>query len=765
MKVTDINEFNQGVKQLNPGDSIVLANGVWKNVEFKFKGTGEKDNCIYMMAETPGKVFIEGKSRLQFSGKYLHVSGFVFRNGSTPKTAVIEFRTSSEDYAYHSVLSNCVIDHYTLTKDEKDAWVNVYGKENTVEYCYFAGKANDGVTLIIWPNDSNSIDNNHLIRRNYFGHRPRLGSNGGESIRIGTSHVCHLNSGSIVEGNYFERCNGEVEIISNKSGGNKFLNNTFYECEGSLVLRHGDNGIVAGNWFIGNDKPFTGGVRIVNEGHQVYNNFFYKLTGTEFRAPLSIMNGIPNSPANGYNGVKNVIVSNNTFVECTTPWELGVGFGSRDRTVAPENTMILNNIVYSPKEQDLIKIHGKVDGVGFDNNLLVSKAGMLEGEGLVTGELFKGEIWGVNFVGSNAKSKKLGFIRTDILGATRGNHTIGAFQVDTHPHIEMATADNCGPIWYKPEKEVVVSKVHLVQPTDNLQKIVTSAKEGDIIELASGTHLLTNKVVISKSLTFRSAKAAKEQPIITMEAKREHAYLFEIEGNSTVKFENLAIHGNNKAQYPVKYAIVTSKTDATNYNLMIDNCTIYDFTESTGGVFSAYKGTIADTIRVTNSEIKNCNRGFILSQEKEEKGKYSAEFVILENTSFSNITQYVIDYYRGGLDESTLGGFLDINHCVFDLSPQEEKHYIIKNNGIVHVTIKNSIFSRSKAKIPLRLNDAKHQIVNCNFFECADPKLSKTVKSENLYYVNPRFAKKSYHLDGKSKLIDQADDGSNIGLK
>ena len=210
-RVQTIGDFNARVKLLQAGDTLVLANGSWENVEFKLKGKGTAEAYIHLMAETPGKVIIEGKSRLQFSGEYLFISGLVFKNGSTTKTAVIEFRTSSTDYAYHSVLSNCVVDQFNQHKDSSDHWVSIYGKNNRVEQCYFGGKVNSGVTLVVWPNDSNSIDNNHLITRNYFGPRPRLGSNGGETIRIGTSHVCHFNSGTIVEGNYFEHCKSRKE--------------------------------------------------------------------------------------------------------------------------------------------------------------------------------------------------------------------------------------------------------------------------------------------------------------------------------------------------------------------------------------------------------------------------------------------------------------------------------------------------------------------------------------------------------------------------
>ena len=39
-KVSDLNAFNEAVKKVQPGDSIVLANQIWKDAELKFKGNG-----------------------------------------------------------------------------------------------------------------------------------------------------------------------------------------------------------------------------------------------------------------------------------------------------------------------------------------------------------------------------------------------------------------------------------------------------------------------------------------------------------------------------------------------------------------------------------------------------------------------------------------------------------------------------------------------------------------------------------------------------
>jgi len=451
-KVENQSQYKEKVKDLLPGDTLILANGIWNNCQLVFKGNGEKGKYIYLAAETPGKVTLEGTSCLRLSGQWLHISGLVFIKGFTPKKTIIDFRTSSKDNAYNCVLTNCVIDKYNqLAKDSTDHWIEVWGKKNTIEYCYFGGKTNGGTTLVVWPNDSSSTNNDHHIYRNYFAYRPVLGVNGGETIRIGTSQVCTNSSASIVEGNYFERCNGEIEIISNKSGDNKYLNNTFYECEGCLTLRHGNRATVSGNWFIGNEVKGTGGVRVINEGHLIYNNFFYKLRGDNFLSSLAIMNGIPNTPANGYLQIKNVVVSNNTFYDCAFPWAFCVGFGERNRIARPEGVLLLNNLIYSPKTSELIKKFDNSDGIKMDNNLLIGSSGVSKEEGTVTGKAFEAKVWNLEMAYTNLKAKKLPYVKFDILGQLRGVTVIGAFQdKDEKPLVELATSKNCGPTWYKP---------------------------------------------------------------------------------------------------------------------------------------------------------------------------------------------------------------------------------------------------------------------------------------------------------------------------
>ncbi len=772
-KVADMTQYKEKVKTLVAGDTLILANGVWKDAQLVFKGVGEKSKYICLEAETSGKVRFEGKSSLQISGQWLQISGLVFVNGSTPKGAVIDFKTSSKEYAYDCLLTNCVIDKYNKSsKDSADHWIGLYGKRNTIEYCYFAGKSNQGTTLVVWPNDSNSINNNHLIYRNYFGARPRLGANGGETIRIGTSQVCTNSSGTIVEGNYFEHCNGEVEIISNKSCDNKFSNNTFFECEGTLTLRHGNRATVSGNWFLGNGKEYTGGVRVINEGHLIYNNYFYKLRGEDFRSSLTLMNGIPNTPANGYLAVKNVVIVNNTFYDCSSPWAFGVGFGERDRTVTPQNTLLLNNLVYCPNTAEIIKHVDKTDGIILNNNILINNKGVLAEPGCVPGEALMTKVWGVDVPYTTVKAKKLPYVKYDLVGQLRVDAVIGALQnKDAKAAVEIATSVNCGPQWYvssnsaTAQKTISKGKIVTVESgLDNLSKAIKKAGSNDVLLLSAGEYIISNKISISKNISIKSVDL-KTKPIIKLLSERDNNSFFEIGGNARVYIEGIAINGDSKAKFPAKYVITSAKEGANGYSLIMNNCEIYDVNVETGAIFKAIKGSIADSLKISNSIIRDSYRAFNLAEEKDDVGKYSVENLIFDNTVFSNISQYALDYYRGGNDESTLGGSLNVNHCVFDNVAKDEKQTILKLTGIKNIKINNSIFNNSAAKTSLKLSGSKNMISNCDFNSCAKPKIEAGAQSSNLLFVSPNFEKNSYKLSQKSGLKGKGSEGSNIGLR
>ncbi|MGB5667199.1 MAG: chondroitinase-B domain-containing protein, partial [Maribacter sp.] len=234
-------ELSNAIAQAKAGDNIVLANGIWKDVQIKFIGEGTKDNPITIKAETEGEVFIEGVSNLTFGGEYLEVSGLHFRNGYSPSENVIAFRLDENTLANNCKVTNCVIiDFNKLQRDNDDLWVQFYGRHNELSNCYIAGKTNGGPTVRVDLKGVQSIKNYHKIINNHFGPRPRKGGARGETIQLGSSFTSMSPSNTTITNNLFEECNGEVEIISSKTNFNEIKNNVFYKSEGSVVTRHGN---------------------------------------------------------------------------------------------------------------------------------------------------------------------------------------------------------------------------------------------------------------------------------------------------------------------------------------------------------------------------------------------------------------------------------------------------------------------------------------------------------------------------------------------
>ena len=367
--VSNLNEFNQAVANAQPGAVITMANGTWEDVELQLMGNGEEGNPIKLQAETPGKVIVSGQSNLSFSGEYLEISGLVFKNGYTPTSEIISFRTSKDVLANNSRVTNCVIDNFTNPERfDGDTWVAIYGKNNQFDHNTMTRKGNRGVTLAVKMQTEASRENNHIIEHNYFGPREVLGSNGGETLRVGTSHYSRTYANTIVRKNYFDRVNGEHEIVSNKACGDEFRDNVFYECQGTLTMRHGTNTLVENNYFLGNRKANTGGVRIINEYQTVKKNYMVGLTGHRFRGALVIMNGVPNSPINRYNQVIDSYMENNIVIN-SDYIQLCVG-SDEERSAKPIGSTFKNNLILGNTNPEPFTIYDDVSGIEFAGNVM-----------------------------------------------------------------------------------------------------------------------------------------------------------------------------------------------------------------------------------------------------------------------------------------------------------------------------------------------------------------------------------------------------------
>lgn len=358
--------FSDGT--LHPGDKVILKDGIYDSLgEFDLTAEGTPADSIALIAEHPGRAVFSGPLRMRVSGKYLHIEGLKFQKAWADGSCMIEFQRSPGKYASHCRFTSCVIDDCNNpdksehpVEDKKysqisEYWLGLHGDNIRIDHCYFANKRVGGLMLQIWLSKDDHL-NNHEIDHNLFAHRPNYGGNGAETIRIGNSWSSQLESRTLIEKNIFLHCDGENEIISVKSGHNILRNNLFFESVGGLVCRHGHYNVIESNTFIGNGKRASCGIRLINQGHTVYDNYCARLGDFGLLVRMGVHErptaetDITKEPLTSFHRAENINVAGNTFVDCNTI-DLGSGYG--DKT--PRNIKIAYN--YFGNEVNNIKLH------------------------------------------------------------------------------------------------------------------------------------------------------------------------------------------------------------------------------------------------------------------------------------------------------------------------------------------------------------------------------------------------------------------------
>ena len=628
--VSTQSDYKEIVKNIEPGDTIILKNGIWPDFEILFEGYGFKDKPITLRAETKGDVLITGLSNLRIAGEHLIVSGLVFKHGHTPTSSVIEFRKNKYQLANHSRVTEVVIDNFNNPeRTENDSWVTIYGKHNRFDHNHLEGKKNKGVTLAVRLNTPESQENYHKIEYNYFGPRQILGSNGGETLRIGTSHYSLSNSYTIVKNNFFDRCDGELEIVSNKSGNNKFIGNVFYQSRGTLTMRHGNDTVVEENIFIGNNVDHTGGIRVINKRQLIKNNYMEGLKGYRFGGALVVMNGVPNSNINRYHQVEDMVIQNNSIINSD---HIHLASGSdMERSAVPINSEFKNNLIYQQNNKDPFTVFDDISGIEFTNNLINKIDNFQFNKG-----------FNLNNFSYTRLNNKLIYPKDSLIkeGISRSLNPI--------------TKDKVGATWY--EKPVIednfdTGNVIAVGPGDNsIFNALKTAKSGDILLLAPGNYTVKKILEIDISITLKSK--LKDVKIFF-----ERGNLFEIHNGGNLKISGLQISGSESPDSAGNSVIRTHKSILDNYKIEVENCFVYDLNINHSFNFiSPSKGSFADIISIHNSDFQNITGSILLlNKENEDYGIYNAEYVTISNSNFKNIQGSLANLYRGGTDESTFG--------------------------------------------------------------------------------------------------------------
>jgi len=316
-EVSSSSSFNSAYNSAAPGDSIIWTEGVYPDVSMSISKNG-----LTIMSRTSGRTIFTGYSRVLISGDDNVFSGFQFLNGDIGTgNEVIEIRGSRN----HLTQLN-IKDYYC----EKYLVIIAGCSHNVLSYSNLEHKAYLGDKNVLSVLVSSSSPGYHTIRYCSFKNFDGTGGDMGiEPIRIGLSSQGEYISRTIVEYCYFEQCNGDGEIISNKARQNVFRYNTFYDNpKAELVLRHGDEGVVYGNFFLNGH----GGVRVKEgQNHVIFNNYFSGLGSRSI-----ILQNYYVDP------LDHVTIAYNTFVN-SAKVDLGAS-GS----YPPQNVVFANNIFADP---------------------------------------------------------------------------------------------------------------------------------------------------------------------------------------------------------------------------------------------------------------------------------------------------------------------------------------------------------------------------------------------------------------------------------
>ena len=180
-----------------------------------------------------------------------------------------------------------------------------------------------------------------------------------------------------------------------------------------------------------------------------------------------------------------------------------------------------------------------------------------------------------------------------------------------------------------------------------------------------------------------------------------------IKNGGELKLKNLAIDGLSNTGIADVGITTQDEPAIEHYNLFAENCRFFNFSKGRATAFKAEKSTFADSIVFKNCVFHTISGLAIdLKAEKDDLGRYNAEYVVLENCLFYNVMGSALDLYRGGNDESTTGPHLVIDQCTFHNVENKELGAAINLTGVQHVYITNSVFSHSgKSGRVIKLED------------------------------------------------------------
>jgi poly(beta-D-mannuronate) lyase len=359
--VTNLAELNSAIASASSGNVIVMKDGIWTDIVIDFNSVASTTDVITLRAQTPGKVILNGTSRLVFFKPNLVVDGLLFQKGAITKKEVAVVTFNSDNCR---LTNSAIIDYNPSDFNTEYYWVLFNGSHNRMDHCYFTGKSNK--QPVVQNGEENARYNQ--VDRCYIKDIPYVAKvNGREILRIfGYGHADEPGDDGAyftVEYNLFDHAHGEgTEIVSLKSNHNIVRYNTVIASRGGLVGRRGKYNTFEGNFIFGKGEEGTSGIRVAGPHQKVINNYVADVTEDGLRLiageyyEKSLTGNFASKKKNlpKYLQVQDCYFAQNTFVNCGENG-INIGFSYKNQwpslqmVLFPENNKFVNNLVYNAK--------------------------------------------------------------------------------------------------------------------------------------------------------------------------------------------------------------------------------------------------------------------------------------------------------------------------------------------------------------------------------------------------------------------------------
>lgn len=372
--------------KLAPGDQLVLAGDAWKDARFTFEGHGTSDAPILIRPDKPGGIVFTGESSVRFHGEHLIVHDLAFRDVTSSQDNAVIFAVGNGEVkpADHCLFNRIRIEdcgsRNPADRPKFKLWfMSMRGSGNTVANCTFRGLKNIGQMLGAAELPNNGLQQLHVLN-NHFSDRPYLDNqNGYEVLQIGWSGVRAAPTGSLIQGNTFERCDGENELFTLKASDIVVRGNRFLASQGVLCLRTARRVLVQDNLFDGQGRENTGGIRLQGDGHIVTGNTFrdLKKPNDYYAWPISLMAADVETygeteALGGYGRAKSILITRNRFERCEKRIAAGI-YARKEYSLLPKNIVVSRNVFAGMGEGSAFDFIAKDPSRGLVKELIESE--------------------------------------------------------------------------------------------------------------------------------------------------------------------------------------------------------------------------------------------------------------------------------------------------------------------------------------------------------------------------------------------------------